>query len=483
VIRFRAVGFVLGHLLAALGLTMLVPLAWGLARGTDGLRPLALAAAATGAAAAALVGLGRRPERDLSQREALLLVCATWMGASFFGALPFHFSPHFAGFTDAFFEAASGFTTTGATVLAKVEVLPEPLQFWRCFSHWLGGLGIVLLGIAVLPLVGHGGMELYRAEFSGARSEKLRPRVTETALALWKLYLAFTVAEFAALRWAGLSAFDALCHTFSTLGTGGFSTRTASIGAFDSPLVEGIVALFMLLSGVSFILHYRLWAERRPGPALRDYELRFYLLLAACATAVIAAFLVSYGEYAPARALRSAGFQVISILTTTGFASDDFEVWHPLPQLLLLALMFVGGCTGSTAGGLKVSRIVLLARVVDREFKRMVERGGVFAVRQDGRVLAEQTIQSLLNLVYLAFVVNFASCLVLAALGVDVLTSISAVAASMFNVGPGLGAVGPLDNYGHFPPLAKWVLSGCMIAGRLEFYTVLVVLTPVFWRK
>ena len=248
-------------------------------------------------------------------------------------------------------------------------------------------------------------------------------------------------------------------------------------------MIEYLLIFFMLVAGISFVQQYRLWVERRPGQFFGDVEIRSYLSIVAISTLVIAVVLVLNNGYALERAFRSALFQVSAIITTTGYATDDFEIWHPLPQLILLALMFVGGCTGSTAGGLKVSRILLLARVVDREFKRMVERRGVFAVRLGGVVVPEGTIQSLLNLIYLAFVVNFGSCLLLAAMGVDVLTTISAVAASMFNIGPGLGGVGPLDNYAHLPALAKWVLSGCMIAGRLEFYTVLVILTPAFWRK
>jgi trk system potassium uptake protein TrkH len=483
VIRYRAVAYVLGQFLLALAASLLFPLGWALAFGQDGAVHFALCALVTALAALALVAGLERPVRDLDQREGLLAVIATWFAVAAFGGLPFYFSPAFSGITDAFFEAASGFTTTGATVLADVEVLPEPLQLWRCFTHWLGGMGVVLLGIAILPLVGHGGMQLYRAEFSGAKSEKLKPRIAETAVSLWKLYVALTVAEVIALRWAGLSTFEALCHAFSTLGTGGFSTRTASVAGFQSPVVEYIVVVFMLLAGASFIQHYRLWIERRPRAVWADFEVRGYMLIAAGATALIA-FVLALGErYPPEHAFRAALFQVSSILTTTGFVTEDFEAWHPLPQGLLLALMFVGGCTGSTAGGLKVSRLVLLARVVSREFKRMVEPRGVFAVRLGGQVVAERTIQSLLNLVYLAFVVFWASALVLTALGVDVLTSISAVAASMFNIGPGLGAVGPLDNYGHLPALGKWVLALCMIAGRLEFYTLLVILSPAFWRR
>ena len=473
----------LGQFLLAFAGTMLVPLIYGGMTASGDLWGLGWGTLITAAAGGALLGVSKRPGRDLSQREGLLLVVAVWSSAGLFGCLPFYLSPHFSSLTDAVFEAVSGFTTTGATVLSDVEVLSPPLQFWRCFSHWLGGMGIVLLGVAILPLVGHGGMHLYRAEFSGAKSEKLKPRITETALSLWRIYFSLSVLLFVALRFAGMNGFDAICHTFSTLGTGGFSTRTASIAGFESKTIEYLIILFMLLAGISFVQHYRLWVERRPRGFFADVETRFYVLTIAVATVLIGAVLILDKGYALEAAFRSALFQVTAITTGTGFVTDNFEIWHPLPQLMLLALMFVGGCTGSTTGGLKVSRLLLLAKVVDREFKRMVERRGVFAVRLGGDVIPEATIQSLLNLVYLAFVVNFVSCLLLAAMGVDVLTSIAAVAASMFNVGPGLGGVGPLDNYGHLPSMAKWVLSGCMIAGRLEFYTVLVILTPAFWRK
>jgi trk system potassium uptake protein TrkH len=481
--HYRALAYVLGQFLLALAGTMLVPLGFALWESGDGLRPLAYGVAATLIAGGLMVALFRRHARQLSRREGVLLVVGTWVSVCFFGSLPFLFSSYFSGLTDAFFESVSGFTTTGATVLDQVEILPRPLQFWRCFTHWLGGMGIVLLGVAILPLLGHGGMELYRAEFSGAKSEKLKPRIAESARSLWKIYFALSVVEFAALRWAGMNSFEALCHTFSTLGTGGFSTRTASIAGFNSPAIEFIILMFMLLAGMSFIQHYRLWVERRPRNVLSDAETRNYVAIFVTASIVICLILIGSSGYAPAKALRSSFFQVGSILTTTGFVTDDFEAWVPLPQLILLALMFVGGCTGSTAGGLKIMRIVLLPRVVNREFKRMIERRGVFAVRLNGHAMQESTIQSLLNLVYIAFVVNLVSCCLLTAAGVDVLTSIAAVAASMFNIGPGLRGVGPLENYATLPALAKWVLTACMIAGRLEFYTVLVIFTPSFWRK
>ena len=462
---------------------MTIPLVYGFVGREDGVRPLALALGVTAACGAALAWSLERPCREMTRREGLLLVVAAWITVCLFGSLPFYLSPYFPNFTDAMFEATSGFSTTGASILTDVEVLPRSLQFWRHFTHWLGGMGIVLLGVAVLPLVGHGGLQLYRAEFSGARSERLKPRIAQTALALWRIYVLLSIAEYLALRWAGMDRFEAICHTFSTVSTGGFSTRNLSVGGFNSPAIEIIVVVFMILGGASFIQHHRFWVERQPRRVLGDVEIRFYLLLIGAATAVVTVALLARSTYPAHEALRRALFQVVTINTCTGFVTADYELWPPLTHLLLLALMYAGGCTGSTAGGLKSARIVLLGKVVGREFRRMVEPRGVFAVRLGGQVVPEPVIQSLLNLVYLALAVNFASCLLLAATGVDVLTSISAVASAMFNVGPGLGTVGPAENYAHLPGLAKWVLCGDMIAGRLEFYTVLVLLTPAFWRR
>lgn len=482
-IRLGGVLHIVGLFLMVLAATMAIPLGYALAGAPEGLGELAAGAGTSLSAGLVLFLVFPRPENDLTLREGVLLVALIWGAVCLFGGLPFYFSPAFASFTDAVFEATSGFTTTGATVLAQVEPLPPALGLWRCFTHWLGGMGIVLLGVAILPLLGTGGMHLYRAEFSGAKSEKLKPRVTETALALWRIYLALTLAEYIALRLAGMDPLEAACHSFSTLGTGGFSTRTASIAGFASLRIELIVIVFMILAGINFTRHYRLWRERQVRGFFGDVEIQAYLLILLAATAVVAASLAGQSGYAWPEALRKALFQVTSILTTTGFVTDDFERWRPLPQLLLLALMFVGGCTGSTAGGLKVARIVLLGRVVRRQFRRIVEPRGVFAVRLGGEVVPEETIQSLLNMVYLALLVFFAASAILAAQGADIVTSIAAVAASMFNIGPGLGAVGPAEHYGHLPALSKWVLAAAMLCGRLEFYTAIVIFTPVFWRK
>ena len=325
VVEPRIVGWLLGQFITALAAVMLIPLGYGVLTGGGGLRALALSIVITALAGGFLMALShRRPEREIKQREGILVVVLIWMGICFFGCLPFFFSPWFPNLTDAFFESASGFTTTGATVLDRVEVRSPSIQLWRCFSHWLGGMGIVLLGLAILPLVGQGGMYLYRAEFSGAKSQRLTPRVFETTKALWKIYILLTLLEIIALRLAGMDGFEAVCQSFSTLGTGGFSTRTASIAGFDSPLIEYIIIVFMLLSGMSFIQHYRLLIERQLRSFWTDYELRSYLLLLLGATAIITSVLLSKNHMGGEQAFRAALFQVTSILTTTGFVKIDF---------------------------------------------------------------------------------------------------------------------------------------------------------------
>lgn len=479
----RLVVWMLGGFLAALAATMLIPLGYALATDRAALEPLLLAVGLTAVVAAGLMLAGRKRERhELRPREAILMVVAVWLGVCLFGALPFYFSHQYAGLTDAIFEATSGFTTTGATVIADVDGLSRSLHLWRSLSHWVGGMGIVLLGLAVLPLLGHGESGLYRAEFSGATSERLRPRVVETARALWKIYVTLTVLLILALLGAGMDAFDAVCHAFSTLGTGGFSTRTASVGAFDNPLVEYIIIVFMILAGMSFIQHFRLWISHEIRPVFRDYEVRAYLLIIVAATAIITVVLLMHSTRGWEPALRAALFQVTSILTTTGFVTADYGSWAPLAQLILFVLMFIGGCTGSTAGGLKVARAVMMLQVVHRQFRRITEPQGVFRIRTGGMVISEETVSGLLNLVFLAWMVLLLASLLVAATGVDILTSVSAVVACQFNVGPGLGGVGPIENYGALHPFAKWVLTVCMIAGRLEFYTLLVVLSDDFWR-
>ena len=473
----------LGYLVLAVTACLLPAMALALAEGDGGAFALTITFL-IGATTGGFLAFSLRPgAHEITRREGILLVVLVWLGAVLLGALPYYFSGAVPGFADAFFESVSGFTTTGATVLVDIEGTARSLLLWRALTHWVGGMGIIVLGIAVLPLLGTGGMELYRAEFSGARSEKLKPRVAETALALWKIYVTLSIAGYLALRLAGMSRFDSACHSFSTVATGGFSPRALSIESYQSPLIEYILVVFMLAAGINFTQHYRLFVERRPRSFFADSEIRAYFLIALVGTAIVSVSILVGSSLSAEKAIRTGMFQVVSIMTTTGFSSADFEKWVPSATFVLLILMFIGGCTGSTAGGMKTARVVMLWKVVGREFRRMVERRGVFAIRMRGRAIPEATVGTVLNLVYLTLLINVGIGLLLTSLGLDLVTAFSATAATLFNIGPGLGSVGPADNYAHLPALAKWVLSFAMLAGRLEYYAVLILLTPMFWRK
>jgi trk system potassium uptake protein TrkH len=477
-------GWNLGHFLAALGVALLAPTLFSLITDQRDLAAFAYATLASLLASALLLWTGRnRPRRDPKPREAILLVVLVWLAVCLFGALPFLFCDLYRGLGDALFESTSGFTTTGASVIADVERLSLPMHLWRSISHWLGGMGIILLGIAILPVIAQNSSGLYRAEFSGAQADRLHPRVLETARALWKIYLALTLATWLVLMAAGMNTFEAICHAFSTVATGGFSTRTESIAGFHSPAIEYALMLFMLLAGVSFVQHFRLWSEH-DRCCLRDSELRSYLWIMALASTVIVAGqlpLTGLADWEPI--LRSSLFQVISIQTSTGFVSADFSQWQPLAQLILIGLMFVGGCTGSTAGGLKVSRLLILMRMAEREFRRLAEPQGVFRVHLDQALVDENSLNALTGLIFLALMTLLGASLILTAAGVDLTSAITAVIACQFNIGPGLGQVGPTGHFGDLPEIAKWTLSFCMLAGRLEFYSFLVVFTVAFWRR
>ena len=473
----------LGYIILGISASLCFPLALAIATGDGG--ELALAASL-------LVGLTvgggtvlyfKTGPHEINHKEGILFVVMAWVAAVAVGTLPYLFSPYFSGITDPFFESMSGFTTTGATILADIEGLPQSLHLWRALTHWLGGMGIIVLGIAILPLIGAGGTVLYNAEFSGAGSEKLKPRIAETASALWKVYFFFTLLEYIALRFAGMTRFDAICHAFSTMATGGFSTKALSIESFGSPLIEYIIILFMFISGLNFALHYRFMVKREIKVFVRDSESLAYLGIAFVATAAITIALLLNSSSSVEESFRMALFQVVSTMTCTGFTSTDWEKWVPFTQFILLALMFIGGCAGSTAGGIKVSRFVLLRRVISREFRRITAKRGVFSIWKDGKAVPESTINSLLNLVYLFFIVNFFISLVLVATGLDIVTAISAATTCMSNVGPGLGQVGAYDNYSGLPSLAKWALISGMLIGRLELYTALVIFSRSFWRK
>ncbi len=418
---------------------------------------------------------------DLSLKDGFGIVGFGWLGASIVGALPFMLSGSIPNFSMAFFETASGLTTTGSTILENIEAVPKGVLFWRSFLHWLGGMGIIVLSVAILPFLGLGGMQLYKAESPGPTKDKLQPRIHQTAGLLWKVYLFITVLCMLLLWAAGMDWFEAACHTFGTVGTGGFSTYNASIAHFHSPLIEYIIIFFMMICGMSFALHY--WAlTGSPGAYFKTAEVRFYLTIILCATFFI--YLSRVGERLPLeQSIRESLFQVVSIMTTTGYGTSDFEYWRPFAQLTLLFLMVVGGCAGSTGGGFKVVRILLLGRYLKTSLDQQLHPSGVFVVKLDGAPVKREVIQNILGFCLVAILVIAGSTYVLTLYDVDILTAASAALSCLCNIGPGLGDVGPTENFASIPTPGIWVLSLCMIMGRLEVFSLLILFMPQTWRQ
>ncbi len=423
--------------------------------------------------------LARKPA-DLQIREAFLIVSLTWVTFSFFGALPFMVSGYIPTLTDAFFETMSGFTTTGATILTDIEALPKSLLLWRNMTQWLGGMGVIALAVAVLPFLGFGGVQLFKAEVPGPIKDKISPRISETAKFLWGVYLLFTVAEILLLMLGGLSFFDSVCVTFGTLATGGFTPTNASLAAFPSPYIHYVVILFMFIAGVNFSLHF--WALKgRFNLYLSNPEFRFFLGITGLATGLIMAARLSEGEAFSEEFFRSTLFQTVSILTTTGFVTHDYEQWPFVTQIILLALMFFGGCTSSTGGGIKNVRILVAFKFMGSELKKLFHPHGVFPIRMGDRTLQERQVANIIGFISFYVLIFFLGVMAMAGLGQNIDTSIGAVAATLGNVGPGIGGVGPVENYSHLPALGKWVLSFLMLVGRLEIFTVLMIFTRSFW--
>ncbi|WP_006747814.1 TrkH family potassium uptake protein [Thioalkalivibrio paradoxus] len=421
---------------------------------------------------------------DLHVRDGFVVVVMFWLVLGIFGALPLHLDPALhISLTDAVFESMSGLTTTGATVIVGLDDLPRALLWYRQQLQWLGGMGIIVLAVAILPLLGIGGMQLFRAEMPGPlKDNKLTPRIAETARNLWFIYLGLTVACALAYWAAGMEAFDAVTHSFSTVAIGGFSTYDASIGHFDSALIESVAVVFMLLGGMNFALHFL--AVRRQGlaPYARDEEVRFYLLLLAAGAAIAVAYLLYAGVVADApEALRQGIFHAVSIGTTTGYATTEFHLWPGFLPVMLVFLSFVGGCTASTGGGMKVIRVLLLAKQGLREIQRLIHPHAHIAVKVNERVMPDRVVEAVWGFMAAYILVFALMTLVLMASGLDQVTSFSAVAATLNNLGPGLGDVGA--NYAGISDFSKWVLVFSMLLGRLEIFTVLVLLSPAFWRR
>ena len=482
VVDLRPVLRVEGRLMLVVAAAQLLPAVVGLSYGeTADAVAFVVAAAVTAACGGLMVRLGRG-EVELYRREGILVVVAGWVLASAFGALPYLFTGTLASPIDALFESASGFTTTGATVLLDIAGHGRGILFWRSFTQWLGGMGIIVLFVALLPELGPGARFLYKLEVPGPTAEALRPRIHDTAAVLWQIYLALTVAETLALMLCGLSAYDALTHTFSTLSTGGFSPSNESAAAFG-PLVQLVIVVFMLLAGGNFSLYYGL-RKRRGWNLLRDSEFRIYLGIVGAATFVVATNLVFTDAYVlGGRVLLDALFQVVSVTTTTGFASADFSTWPALSRMLLVTLMFIGGCAGSTAGSIKVMRVAVGLKSAFREMRQNFSPNTVAAVFVGGKAVPDAVVRSVTGF-FVLFLASWATgALLLTWDGNSLVTAATASIATLGNIGPGLEAVGPIENYAFFSRRDKVTMVFLMLLGRLEVYSIAALLSLRFWRR
>ena len=479
---FRPIILVIGILLSTLGLAMMVPALLDLAYGHEDWLVFAQSSTLTLFIGGGLVLSTWGRTGSLSVKQAFILTVATWIALTAFAALPFSFSVLNLSYTDAFFEAMSGLTTTGATVITGLDGLPPGILLWRALLQWLGGIGIIVMAVAVLPMLQIGGMQLFRME-SSDNSEKILPRATQIAGSITLLYLIFTLLCALGYYFAGMkSIFDAASHAMTTIATGGFANYDESIGHFDLVPVHVVSIVFMILGSMPFVLYLQAVRGNR-GPLLQDSQVRFFLILLVVAIAVVWAYQWSEGLNTPEKALQFAAFNVVSIVTGTGYATTDYGAWGGFASLLFFCLMFVGGCAGSTSCGIKIFRFQVILESLRIYLHRILYPNGVFAARYNGRHLEESVISAVFSFFFLFFLCFGIMALFLNLLGLDNLTALSAAASAMANVGPGLGEiVGPAGHYGPLPDIAKWILCLGMLLGRLELMTVLVLFTPTFWR-
>ena len=514
--RLGTILFLVGALAILLGGNMLPAVAWGLYYGIaegdqaeyEGIASLLWAMAISLGLGLALILLFRRPRTTVGPREGFAVAAMAWVVLAGLGALPFFIGGHIPSYIDSYFETMSGLTTTGASILTcgggeeitDIEALPKCLLFWRSYTHWLGGMGIIVLSMALLPLLGVGGMQIFRAEVPGPTADKLVPRVRQTTKLLWGIYVLLSAGE-CLLLWIHpeMSLFDAMCHTFGTMATGGFSTHSASVAHFRSVYVDVVIIVFMVLAGTNFALHYA-GLRGRLKAYLRNGEFMFYIAIIGGATLITAAILM--GRTGIGDALHRSAFQVVSITTTTGYTTDNFNVWPVITRLGLVVLMFFGGCAGSTGGGIKHVRAFLLIKHAGVEMRRMLHPQAVIPVRLDGNAVKDRVIQSVLAFVFLYIVIFVVASVAMTGVllaspdsmtppsGEEVssdtvmVTAVTSVAATLNNIGPGLGHVGPGEGraYSWVPPIGKVILVLCMLIGRLEVFTVLLLFTPWFYR-
>ncbi len=419
---------------------------------------------------------------ELRTRDAFAVVTLSWLFVALFGSIPYLFSGTFQSFTDAYFESMAGFTTTGSSVLKDIESVTPGILFWRSMTQWIGGMGIIVFALAVLPLIGSGGMQLFKAEVPEISVDKLKPRIIDTAKALWLIYVGFTILLTALYMVGGISIYDSICHSFTTMATGGFSTKNSSIAHFNSPYIEYVTSIFMFLAGINYTLYF--YALRgNITRFLKNAEFRFYSAIIIVAVLIISLDL--FIKYYPdgSTSFRYALFQVISIITTTGYATADYEKWPFFTQTVLVTLMFFGGMIGSTAGGIKQVRMLLMLKHGYREMYQILHPRAITTIKLDEKTLSKDILGSIWGFIFLFLFLCSIAIIALSATGLDIVTSATAVISAMSNVGPALGEVGPAENYSTISPVGKWILIFCMLAGRLEIYTVLILFIPQFWKK
>ena len=482
--QFLTIQRILGILLGLFSFTLLPPIAVSLYYQDGSTQAFVDAFLLLLLAGIAIWFPARKHRKELKIRDGFLVVVMFWVTLGISGAIPFYMTQVPAmSFTDAVFESMSGLTTTGATVLTGLDTLPKAVLFYRQFLQWLGGMGIVVLAVAILPLLGVGGMQLYRAETPGPmKDSKLTPRITETAKALWYIYLTLTVSCAIAFHWAGMTWFDAIGHSFSTVAIGGFSTHDASMGFFNSATIEMITVFFMLVAGMNFSLHFLAWRHRSIWHYFSDSELRVYVLILAIISVITSTYLYFMHTFDdPWTAIHQGVFQAVSIGTTAGFTTTDYSLWPGFLPILLLMTSYVGGCAGSTGGGMKVIRVMLLFKQGYREVLRLIHPNAIFAIKVNNKALPSKVVGAVWGFLALYVFCFSIMHLLLMATGLDIVTSFSAVTACLNNLGPGLGDVAA--NYGDINSASKWVLCMAMLLGRLEIFTLLVVLTPAFWRR
>ncbi len=419
---------------------------------------------------------------QIKKRDGYIIVTLSWVVMALSGSVPFMLTGAIPSFTDAFFESISGFTTTGASILDNIEEMPQSILFWRSLTQWIGGLGFIVLVISVLPSLGIGGMQLFLAEAPGITADKIKPRIQDTGKRLWFLYIGMTLLETILLLFGGMSFFDAINHSLTTVSTGGFSTKQASVAHFESAYIEYIITIFMFLGGTSLVLIY-LTLKGKFKKILSNEEFRAYALITLFTILLVTFILALYNDLPFGESFRLSAFQVVSVLTTTGFASDDFTAWGGSIALIFFTLMFIGGSAGSTSGGVKIVRHLIIAKNSIIEFKRQLHLSAIIPVRFNGKAVAHEITRNILAFVIIYITIFGIGSVVISLLGMDAISAMGSVATCLGNVGPGLGTTGPAHSYAHVPQAAKWIFGGLMVIGRLEIFTVLIIFTRYFWRS